>query len=569
MAKTALRAATYSRKSTQQRDIEDASTDRQIALAKSFAETKGWTIVADYLDEGVSGRARTKLIGRAKLFLAAEEGQFDVVIVRDSDRLSRDDEETDPVALLRDSDVQVWEYTTGQMIDVSDTTGRLVRSVHRYRGASYAESVSKNTREQKLAKARAGGVADGKVFGYRTVGEAKARKREIDPKQAATVKRIFGMSADGIGLLRIVRTLNDEGVVNATGQHRIGSSKAGKYWATTGVRELLRRDLYRGVIVYGKTRNVWKHGKRTKIAIPEKDWIKVSAPHLRVVSDNLWKRVQDRLAKTLETYPGRKTDGRLAGRREAGLVSQYLLSGFLRCGICGSNMFVTARSGRWGVKRYYICTTAHTRGSAACSNTKGVPYEPLTESVIATLKDKLFNKAILGQILADRLKELTAGTEGVQEEIETMRAEITKIDASLEHLLDAIEEGGDAKSIMPRMRSLEQDRDALTAKLEHLDGMLQAAGTFDPVKWMADISGLLSTLDVSFGIAVAPESARKILRECLRGPIKVTPDEEGGWDFEADGFFDQGRLAEVVKTIKGRIAPDRLTPASTKFVPPG
>lgn len=89
MAKTALRAATYSRKSTQQRDIEDASTDRQIALAKSFAETKGWTIVADYVDEGVSGRTRTKLIGRAKLFLAAEEGQFDVVIVRDSDRLSR------------------------------------------------------------------------------------------------------------------------------------------------------------------------------------------------------------------------------------------------------------------------------------------------------------------------------------------------------------------------------------------------------------------------------------------------------------------------------------------------
>ena len=74
-------------------------------MAKSFAETKGWTIVADYVDEGVSGRTRTKLIGRAKLFLAAEEGQFDVVIVRDSDRLSRDDEETDPVVMLRDCDV--------------------------------------------------------------------------------------------------------------------------------------------------------------------------------------------------------------------------------------------------------------------------------------------------------------------------------------------------------------------------------------------------------------------------------------------------------------------------------
>jgi hypothetical protein len=41
MTKTALRAATYSRKSTQQRDIEDASVDRQIALAKAWKQEIG------------------------------------------------------------------------------------------------------------------------------------------------------------------------------------------------------------------------------------------------------------------------------------------------------------------------------------------------------------------------------------------------------------------------------------------------------------------------------------------------------------------------------------------------
>jgi hypothetical protein len=36
---------------------------------------------------------------------------------------------------------------------------------------------------------------------------------------------------------------------------------------------------------------------------------------------------------------------------------------------------------------------------------EGRAVRPLTESVIATLKDTLFNKAILGKILADRLNE--------------------------------------------------------------------------------------------------------------------------------------------------------------------
>jgi len=570
MAKTALRAATYSRKSTQQRDIEDASTDRQIALAKSFAETKGWTVVADYVDEGVSGRTRTKLIGRATLFLAAEEGQFDVVIVRDSDRLSRGDEETDPVVMLRDADVQVWEYMTGQIIDVSDTTGRLVRNVHRYRGASYAESVSKNTREQKKAKAAEGRIADGKVYGYRNVGEAKQRRREIDPTQAKVVRRIFEMSADGLGLLAIAKRLNEEGVVNATGQHRIGSSKAGKYWATTGIREMLRRDLYRGVAVYGKTRWEYKKGGKHKVAIPEKDWIRHPVPHLRIVSDDLWKRVQARQAKTRETYPGRKTDGRLAGRREAGLVSNHLLSGFLRCGICGGNMFVTARSGRGGVKRYYVCTTAHTRGLTACSNRKGVPYDALTESVIATLKDTLFNKAILAKILADRLNEMSAGSESVQEEIASLRAQLAKIDVSQERLVDAIEEGAEAKPLIARMKAAERDRDALAAKLEHLDGLQQSTDSFDPVQWLADISELLSTLPTAFGVAVDPEGARRILRECLPVPLKVTPDQDDGWTYEGVGNFEQEGLQRAVKAIKGQIPPERPTgPSSTKLVPPG
>jgi len=57
-----------------------------------------------------------------------------------------------------------------------------------------------------------------------------------------------------------------------------------------------------------------------------------------------------------------------------------------------------------------------------------VPYDALTESMVSTFKSTLFNKAILGEILADRLKEMTAGSDGVREEITALRAEVAKLE---------------------------------------------------------------------------------------------------------------------------------------------
>jgi Resolvase, N terminal domain len=153
-----MRAAIYARKSTRDaRDADDPdkSVARQQALAREFSASRGWgDVVASYTDDGVSGMHRTRLVGRAEMFLAAEQGRFDVLIVRDTDRLSRDDMEPDPVVTLKSAGVTVWAYSTGRPVDVSDATDRLVRNVHRYRGASEAESGSKRTRDRNSPRRR-------------------------------------------------------------------------------------------------------------------------------------------------------------------------------------------------------------------------------------------------------------------------------------------------------------------------------------------------------------------------------------------------------------------------------
>ena len=137
-----------------------------------------------------------------------------------------------------------YEYLSGAHVDVSTATNRLVRHVHRYRGTAEAEESSKRTREQKFDKAQRGEIADGRVLGYKTVGDVKNRRREIDREQAPLVVRIFTMYAEGKGLLKIAGALNTESVKNPSGQARDNTTKRTDQWSASGIREILRRELY-------------------------------------------------------------------------------------------------------------------------------------------------------------------------------------------------------------------------------------------------------------------------------------------------------------------------------------
>src|SRR5262245_29265493 len=112
-------AAVYARKSTEQHVSDDCkSVTRQIALARAFAEEKGWTVLDEFADDGVSGALASKLTGRARVLAAAADEKFSVLIVRDIDRLSRNDEELPGIIYaLRDAGVEVWSYSDRARVD--------------------------------------------------------------------------------------------------------------------------------------------------------------------------------------------------------------------------------------------------------------------------------------------------------------------------------------------------------------------------------------------------------------------------------------------------------------------
>ena len=191
------RAAVFARKSTKDdaRD-EELSVVRQEQNARTFAEAREWEVVGVYVDN-VSGQASNRLIQRGRMIADAAEGKFDVVVVRNADRLSRDDIAVDPVVILAGYGIEVWEYLTAKRLDVGTAKDRFLRSVDRFSSRDYTEKASVNTREKKFDKARIQGehgIADGRVLGYKNIGPVKQRHRVIDPDEAALVRRMIDYS---------------------------------------------------------------------------------------------------------------------------------------------------------------------------------------------------------------------------------------------------------------------------------------------------------------------------------------------------------------------------------------
>src|SRR2546426_8333642 len=154
-------SAIYARKSTSQSDVADAekSVTRQIALAKSFAAEKGWQVIEEYVDDGISGQESVKLVNRARMLADATQGKFSAVIVRDYDRISRDDREGPAfVYMLADAGVPIWEYTNRSPIKVDRAMDRTLLNMKAGFPAREAEAASGRSREQKRARASRGEI---------------------------------------------------------------------------------------------------------------------------------------------------------------------------------------------------------------------------------------------------------------------------------------------------------------------------------------------------------------------------------------------------------------------------
>src|SRR5215468_11764710 len=205
-------AAIYARKSTEQNGIgdEEKSVIRQIERARAYAARKGWIVADDhvYTDDGISGAEFLKRPGFLRLMNALKpRAPFQALIMSEESRLGREQIETAyALKQLVTAGVQVWLYLEDRECSLDSPTAKLLMSVAAFADEMEREKARQRTYDALERKARALHVTGGRVYGYDNVDVAGADGRRlhvvrrVNEEQAAVVRRIFALCAEGQGL---------------------------------------------------------------------------------------------------------------------------------------------------------------------------------------------------------------------------------------------------------------------------------------------------------------------------------------------------------------------------------
>jgi DNA invertase Pin-like site-specific DNA recombinase len=224
---TPTRCAVYARYSSEKQN--PLTVDQQTRQCREYADRHNMRILDSrvYADEAITGATDDRASLRALLSAARETPRpFDVILVDDTSRLSR--RLVDSLRIFEQLQfLGVRLVFVAQGIDTNSEQAELLVGVHGIVDSLYLKDLAKRTFRGIEQLALNGLHTGGRVFGYRRVPIENSTERdshgrpviagvrlEVDPKQAAVVRRIFQRYAAGDSMKRIAIDLNDEGILS-------------------------------------------------------------------------------------------------------------------------------------------------------------------------------------------------------------------------------------------------------------------------------------------------------------------------------------------------------------------
>ncbi len=511
--------AVYARKSTEQNVADpEKSVTRQIELAIACAKTRGFDVPPQhiYVDEAISGAEFDRRPGLVRLLNALHpQAPFTALFLADKDRLGREQFETNHILKqISLAGVRIFEYqNAGREVRLDSPIDKLIMSVSNFAAELERAKASQRTRDALQVKAQRGYVVGGVVFGYRNVpvlGEGGRRShviREVRQDEAALVRRIFSMVASGHGLRTIAQTLNAEGL-------RSPRAQAGRHhsWAPSSIRTVLFNPLYKGEVVWGRTKKRDAWGRRKESIRSVDEWIVTTVECLRIVSDDQWAKAHEALESRQKTYGFKSGSPRPAGAFD----SKYLLTGMVECGICGGTIVQT-----WnGRKPAYRCWYNHSRGGAVCANALVVDMHLADDTVLNAITRDVLDPEVVTEALDLALRDLEQPAPAGAARIETLTAELVRLDSELSRYAEAIADAGPLETILRAVKVREERRAAIRTELKKLRTS-RPAQPRDTSEIRAELVEYLRNWRDMARQGVA--EARRLLRAVLVGRFVFTP----------------------------------------------
>ena len=377
-----LNTALYIRLSREDGDKEESNSvvHQRSILQKYVEEHEEMSFYDEYVDDGYSG-TNFQRPGFERLLEDIKKGNVDCIIVKDLSRFARDHimaglyiERYFPswnVRFISISENYDSETAEKGMNDILLPIQNLFNEFH-------ARDTSRKVQRVMHAMQKEGKcVAAFAPYGYCKISSDK-HTLYVDEYAAEIVRRIFQMYLDGMGILTIAKTLNNEEILcpsaykQANGSNYVNCRRleATSYWTESTVRGILGNEAYIGTLVQGKTeRSINRKVKR----IPKNKWIRVPHAHEAIISEEIYDKAQTLLKRNARAM---KLDEKWS-----------VFAGVIKCGECGRSLCKT----EWNGEITYKCGTYKRIGKEYCT-----PHAR-KESVVKNLIKEDLN-VIIGKI---------------------------------------------------------------------------------------------------------------------------------------------------------------------------
>ena len=448
---------------------QETSIEGQDEVCSRYCSFNGYQIVGRYIDRALSARTNVKKrVEFLRMIEDAKEGKFDAIVVYKMDRFSRDQFTTAlytktlteaGVAILSAAENLNTLANDGGM---SNFMVGIMNAFAVYYSDELSQKVSRGMRISAQKCQYNGGCVP---IGYKIVD----KKYVIDEETRPIAEMMFHDAASGLPLKTIMEKCAAKGI----------------NLKLSTLESLLRNEKYIGVYQFGDV--------RVEDGIPA------------IISKDLFRSVSMRL----------DSQKRGTWKRYAGAKVDYLLTGKLFCGECGSPMVGMSGWGKKGSKvyHYYRCNK---RENPSCRMRK-IRKDVIEEIILAEARKIYADEALQKLFIKTFTAVFTKIMRGTVDQQAAMENEISKLEERRKGALIAIADNPSlAREMQGFVESLTQQIDDLKTRLSmHKDSLQALKMREEDVK---------AFLDSVFSSPSGTDSIKSQIIDSLVQRVEITAD---------------------------------------------
>ena len=418
-----------------------------------------------------------------ELLRRIESPRVKAILIVEPQRLSRGDLEDIGrlVKLLRYSNTLV--LTLKYSYDLRDERDRDDFERELKRGNEFLEYTKRIMNNGRVLSVENGNYIGNKPpYGYQKIqikeGRRKCYTLEPVPEQARIVKMIFELYAEGNGVHRIAKQLNDLGV------QTIGE----KNWRAATITHMLKNEHYRGMVYWNKRKSVRsiEDGEVVTSRPVSTDYLIFPGKHEAIIDQDLWDKVQE-------------IKGRIAPISGRGKhVNPF--AGLLYCS-CGFAMMrrTYMRNGEERTPPRLLCSNQSECGTASCMESE------MLDAVRRALENAIHDFEVK---IEDKVSDTVERHRQIVEQLETRYAELEKREIAQ---WDKYTQEGMPKHIFEQLNSK-----VLAEKEEVQQALCTAKGAAPkPIDYQVKRQTFQSALDALMDPEIPAKEKNLLLKECI------------------------------------------------------